>query len=687
MPRLLALLALMLGLPAAAQQPLDVPVPRPEPLLAMDLGGGLSSYIISSHLQTGWAHYLETVPATVLRDGIGSWTACQQISDPAAADRILGTLHDYGIGVFRVEVGWGSTEYRANPADPMRLSGHADAVYRAILRSARAHGFRLIVLLNAHQGMPCAARSGSAVVTLDAPQGTREVILSLPDPDAVRPGYTGLSNLSEYCAAEALIQTLTPEPDATGDTFRATLSKPLPKALVAGSRLELHTLQYRPFGFPGSQEETYAGWGQYASLLARTAAEEGLPDGQVDFEVWNELTFGTRFLDARHYDPDAPGEADQNRMLQEAADAIRAVYPSRAAILNGFSNTTFFFGGFWGSVRPRGITGETYHPYGNQWRAYPETALQGNHLAEAHRNVDGFVPRYATFYPEFKGNHETSHSLISLMQPEMRDLLTSVGHAPAGWKRAMTEDGLFIPEVGAPPEFAAKLQAAPEHYVAKYWLRLYPFYLNKGLYAVCDGSLRDPGDWDQSWETRFARTGDTSLLKALEPLRRLASLTTRAQDIAPERLIALHPQVTQLSGHDLSIFTPEGATILERSAEGRPWDPSTVVPRALTYRDVLCMLPFQLTDDTLLIGLYIQTRNILEDVADAGRYRIAFPGLSAASAGVLAYDPLNAREVPAEVSHEGGALSVSLTLSDYPIFLQLSGVDGERGTGPVLAYP
>ena len=39
------------------------------------------------------------------------------------------------------------------------------------------------------------------------------------------------------------------------------------------------------------------------------------------------------------------------------------------------------------------------------------------------------------------------------------------------------------------------------------------------------------------------------------------------------------------------------------------------------------MLPFQLDDDSLVIGLYIQTRNVLEDVDAAGTYRITLADL------------------------------------------------------------
>lgn len=674
MMRPLACLIFLSSVAAVAQEPVEVPVPRPEPLLAMDLGGGLSSYIISSHLQTGWARYLETVPATVLRDGIGSWTACQQLRSPEDAEAILGPLHEYGIGVFRYELGWGNVQYRRDLSGPLQLTPGAEQLYRAVLRAANRHGFRLIILLNAHQGWPCPIQSTGATFLQDAPSGSTEVLLQVDDPTALRVGYSGLSNLTDYCAAENLFRAVSPLPDGPPGVWRVTLTKPLSGTFVAGARTSVETLQYRPFGCPQTGEHTYRGWGEYAGLVARVAAEEGMQDGDLDFEVWNELTFGTTFLSIHNYEPDTDGQADWNRMMAEAAQAVRAVFPERATVLNGFANTTFFFGGFWGGRRPEGINGETYHPYGNQWREYPRTALEGNHLAEAYRNVDGFVPCYNTLYPEYRGNWEPSHALIALMQPEMRQLLVAHGHAPPGWKRAMTENGLFIGELQLPHSYRSRLMARPEHYVAKFWLRLYPFYLNKGLYAVCDGSLRNPGDWEDSWEAQFARTKDTRYLAALEPLRRMVALVREATDVPAERLISLHPHVVQLSGHDLQVFGTGGAVVLQRGAEGRPWDPTSVTPQPLYYRDVFCLLPFQVDDDSLAIAVYIQTRNILDDVDDAGRYGLTLPGLWGAQTTVRVYDPLQDRQVPAQITTHGTDVSITLTLTDYPIWVMLDGV-------------
>jgi hypothetical protein len=672
-----------------AQERVDVPVPRPEPLLGMNTGGGFSSYIISSHLQTGWARYLETVPALRLKEGIGSWTACQQLREPEDADRILGTLHRYGVSLFRYEIGWGNTEYRDDLTQPMRLNARTDSLYRAALRASKRSGFRLIVLLNAHQGQPCGVRYAQAKALADVRAGAATALFDIPDRSMIAPGYAAVNELTHYCAAEGLFRSLTPRPDAGPNAYLVTITKPFAKDIAQGAEVGLARLQYRPFGDPATDQQTYTGWGQYADLLARIASEEGLEDGEVDFEIWNEMSFGTSFLSIENYDPSLKGEFDANQMLQLAATAIRRYFPARTNVINGFANTSFFFNGFWGSARPAGVNAESYHPYGNQWRSFPDFA-EGKqaHLREAYRNADGFVPAYGMLFPEYKGNYVDSHDLICLMQPEMREQLVTEGHAPPGWKRYMTENGLFLNEVKPPEPYATRMDAQPERYVAKYWLRMYPFYLNKGLSGVCDGSLRNPGDWKESWEAKFVETGDESHLKAMLPLRRMAALVEQAIDVPPDRLIQLHPRVSQLSGWDKVIFGAEGALILTALPKGEsvpPWDPSKVKPRPLTYRDVFCLLPFQIDDSALAIAAYIQTRNILEDVPDAGRYEIAFPGLKADADTVRVYDPLDDRDVPAEVTTKAGALSITLTLTDCPVWIILRNVDGPRGGGPITA--
>ena len=148
----------------------------------------------------------------------------------------------------------------------------------------------------------------------------------------------------------------------------------------------------------------------------------------------------------------------------------------------------------------------------------------------------------------------------------------------------------------------------------------------------------------------------------------------------------LHPRVTQLSGQEKTVFTADGAEIITTIHEGEDpnsWDPSKVTPEALTYRDAFCLLPFQIDDTTLAIAAYIQTRNIVDDVTDAGTYRIELPGVTGEVYRV--HDPLEDREIEADVNDAGETISVTLTLTDCPIWVIVHGADGARGGGPVTA--
>lgn len=689
LPWLMMLCLLPLGAGCAQQQEVEIPVPRPEPLLGMNLGGGLSSYVINSHLQTGWGRYLETVPATRLTEGIGNWTFANRLREPEDAERILGRLSANGIRYFRYEYGWGHTEYREDTRHPLRMKPRNEAMYRAILQASKRHGFKVVVLLNGHHGYPCPARWTKANVLGDAEKGSHELLLRIEDPSGLRPGYSGISDLGRGLMAEGLLAEIRRAPAADAKAYLVRMAHELPEDYPDGEEVTVATLQYRPFGDAASDAETYAGWGEYVDLLARTAVEEGLRDGEIDFEVWNELTFGSSFLEIEDYDPRFEEHYDQNRLLKVSADAIRRHFPRETNVINGFSNTSFFFRGFWIDERPSGVNAESYHPYGNRWRQFPEHALKDKeHLRLAFQNVDGYNPSYGTLFPEYMGNWANSHDLISLMQPEMRGLLTEKGRAPSGWKRFMTENAIFLDEVDAPEPWDAVVEEQPEHVVAKYWLRMYPFYLNKGLHGVCDGSFwNPPGDRDEQWEQRML-DGDEGAWRVLEPLKRLVSVFEGAVDVPDERLIQLRPSVQQLSGHEKRVFDIAGAVVCQEKPDSEPektWDPALVKPEPLYYRDVLCLLPYQLDDSTLTIGAYIQTRNILEDVRDAGRYRISFPGLAVGAGGVTVYDPLVDRAVAADIGLRGGALSVTLTLTDCPVWITLRNVDGPRGGGPVTA--
>ena len=139
--------------------------------------------------------------------------------------------------------------------------------------------------------------SFNRTLTATAHQGDTTVYLD--DTGGLRVGYSGLSNLTDYWAAEALITRI------DGDTV--TLSKPLPKDIPAGTQSRWRHSKYRPFSEPGTAdyEATIAGWQRYVGTVARFVSyvlgTTNRPDKGFDMEIWNELTFGSRFLNINNY--------------------------------------------------------------------------------------------------------------------------------------------------------------------------------------------------------------------------------------------------------------------------------------------------------------------------------------------------------------------------------------------------
>ena len=101
-------------------------------------------------------------------------------------------------------------------------------------------------------------------------------------------GRSGLSQLSDYWAAEALITAI----DA--NTGECQLSKPLPKDLKAESPVPMATLKYLPLHPVGTQEydETASGWVKYASIICQLVKEAGIDDFDLPSPVQLTLQYG-----------------------------------------------------------------------------------------------------------------------------------------------------------------------------------------------------------------------------------------------------------------------------------------------------------------------------------------------------------------------------------------------------------
>ena len=251
---------------------------------------------IMSYYSQPWRAYMDTWPASkwLGLPGVG-WGG-----DAKYADAMAQLMGETGIRYARVELGWGTLDENDQiPAD-------AKERWTRLLHVFQKNGIRPLFLLNAHHGGPCPMRGFDAVLAQAAKKGDR--VVHFAPGTKMKVGYAGFTNLTDYVAAFPLVTQI-------GDDGTAQLSAPLPKDLPAGT-IGMQELKYQPFQGPAlkdgtpvpASEETVQGWMRYVAAvgdLARSAlGTQGRPDSGFDVEVWNELTFGSNFLDINnYYDP------------------------------------------------------------------------------------------------------------------------------------------------------------------------------------------------------------------------------------------------------------------------------------------------------------------------------------------------------------------------------------------------
>ncbi|MCY2988598.1 MAG: hypothetical protein NTY19_12130 [Planctomycetota bacterium] len=548
-----------------------------------------------------WRGYLETKPAVDFLAGIGvNWAS------PGNDELAVRLLAQAGFKAFRIEIGWGSVKW-----DESGVNNH-DRLLK-LLKMCQQHGIRPTMLLNAHQGVPCPTKFFERRLAADAPKGSRAV--KLTDVKDLVIGRSGLSQLSEYWAAEALVTAI----DAK--TGECQLSQPLPKDLPAEKPVPMATLKYLPLHPVGTREydETAGGWVKYAALLCALVQEAGIND--FDIEIWNELTFGTKFLSIANYH-DAPQAKEPDflnpggrcwELARRTVDAIKKDNP-QVRVIWGFSNTTFYHCAI--SQLPPGIDGQSYHPYGTGLRKLPQ---QEQHQDQPQNNLEGFVPTVEIRLPEgWAQTFLQTECLIRLFNPAARK-----AH-PAGTQRCfhyITEHGLVAAECGITDE------AGAWDLKSKCALRSFCLWLNKGVDVLhfFNAYQRDPKDMGllPAELAQLPADGTFDQL-ATPPLRALRNLT-KAFDIfqGDER----HPP--------------------------------------LRYEDVFAFLPFQVSDRKLVIAVYVMTYDITKPMQEQ-LYRLAIQGLPAGTIPRSLYDPITGKSSPLQATREGAAVEVTVPVVDYP---------------------
>lgn len=678
-----------------------------------------------------WRAYMDTWPARQYLDCLGI-----NLKTPVPALKATTkVLAEAGFCSARVEIGWGNIGYY----DPRQILHAQD--YRQTFETLKEAGLRPLILLNSNSGAPAPSVGIVEHLLQPAPQGAREIVVDRPD--LIRPGYTGLVKMANQRLGFPLITAVDIR------TGRCQLSAPLPQELPAG-KLALVKLKYHPFGglllADGTPNpfclETLGGWKEYVATVCQMAKEdlgtEGKANAGFDLEVWNEMTFGSDFLDEKHYyDPARKFKSDISYESHgRTSTGSESILPLTVDFVNdplnrlpgvrvisGISNQRPWDNGV--TMWP-GQTGFSRHYYTNldplgrfkgiRGLLSPATNARPNSgplnaLGLVDGKKDGknwftvtlgtfFVPTLAFSMPEAWHYGNFPEYMTRDVQPfpglwkdHYRYGNPGDGNPAQVWMtETNTDRSVWLKDLMREEHLGQEdpQLIALSHYLgAKAILRNFIFQSHKGVHTL---------------ELFAAHSDDLSLavlpeafFKALEADDYQLTEKVRAE-IGPQ-LKALS-RVTKLmkSGEPLQVTRPlnvgelvEHQPRLVFKGDGTPGHPNRF------NRDDFACLPFQLAPDKYAISYYVVTHNMVQawnparPPLDPARYDmpeqtfdLTLQNLRGTGAKVSAWDPMSDQKVPVEVlASEGNTLEVRLPTLDYPRFLLVE----ESQPGPLILDP
>lgn len=612
-----------------------------------------------SHWLQPWRAYLETVPATTFLNGTG---INFNISDSMNPELVAEMLAKHGIRRARIEISWSNFDFE----DETKLNNESDI--RNQLLALKKFGIRPLILLNANQGLPCPVKTFTRTLREDARAGSTTV--KLDDTSGLKIGYSGISNLSGFWAAEALITKI------NGDTV--TLSKPLPKDISAGTSIAMATLKYRPFSAPGSDDykETMAGWNKYTVTVARfvasTLGRTQSSNKGFDMEIWNELSFGSNFLFANSYYTPKVYKYEEDsiftNLVKETAKYVEN-HPQdfqNVLLSDGMANTIPWPAS---SLQPVRINAISKHPYAGR-KKYPEDEYKSKPINALYKEEEksNFIPTYSTLFPEYFATALQTETIIRDMGPITSDIYgVKRGRNARVNNGAVVPTPIWITEVNIGPGEHNSIVTAERALAikAKTSARYFTFFLNKGatqvyLYAV-DGGDKNLGivkDNFLEYVKQTAAEYPKDDISYVSPSLMVTSrIFAKMGEQVDRNLKSTRPlQVTSISDtHNHYQFKGDG----------------TAVHPNLYNRDVFAFLPYQVNARRFIIPYYVMTRDVMKDLPPE-QFTIKIKGIDSRNATMTAYDPLNNKNVPMVVNERGSDnLSVKLSATDYPYLLTI----------------
>ncbi len=611
-----------------------------------------------SHWLQPWRTMIATRSLDAIENGLGIQNSDLDHPDSLAMFRQAGFRH------VRIGVNWSdvSTE---NPG--LIPNGEPVAALIRFVHAAHAAGLRPLVLLQAFSQAPCPHRTRLVRLAEAAAAGSRT--LTLAATDGLAPGRSGLTAWWPPGSASPVGNYIVPSrvmcavlfTGLDGRTVR--LSRPLPAALPQGSLLVIDTLAHPPFGAPGTPEydASMRGWRDYVGAVGRfmtgLLGTAGASDRGFDLEVWNEVTFGSEFLDINnYYDPPKGPRPEQNgepaiipALVAETATAVAAGGEAfrGVRVADGFASVTPQPAS---SREPARVSALTKHPYPTP-QSYP-AADGGKGGLDRFGQPTSFVPRYTMYAHEWFSTAISPFTLardIATTPNDFGGVMHGVDARRAGGTVSpvtvwMTEIGTAANAVGvSDPSARTRL-------VAKGTLRALFFnlaigverlYLFRGVGALDFFSLVPPE----------APTTPTLPLVALRRALDFMRTPGAAAAAAPRRFD--HALALRTGRPPARLFAGNGTPNCPDMVRG---DDFVLAPVAVTPRRTAFIAWF--------IGL--DMRDTMAPVP--ATLRIA--GLSRAIGSVTALDPLTGRSP--EVSHtvEGdGRLAIETVFDDVPLVL------------------
>jgi hypothetical protein len=667
-----------------------------------------------SYYLAPWRSYMDTRDAPGFLSSLAVNYDNQVSGRPEYADATVHALRGAGFRAVRLEIPWSDFQF----GDDSKLTPEAERRYGAALAAFKKYGLRPLILLNANAGLPAPYQTFTVNVTRDAPAGQREIDVDPTDLALIKPGYTGLQHQKAY----SMYPVITAVDAATG---KLTLSDRLQSGVKKG-RLELIRLKYQPFsagkvfkdGRPNpAAQETIDGWLKYVASVGRfVKSKVGTPsDAGFDFEVWNELSFGSEFLnlEQNHYYNPAPEYApgseisytENGRTLTgaEVIVPLTANFVKNAAsglpgvkVISGFSNQRPWDSGasLWD-----GLDGYSRHYYAgylpdtgvlNTSIISPETErIKPGNLLNAAGQPDRYAPRHVAAFPEYWWNAYMTEYLGRDTQPFPGPMVGEEQHfryANDGDGRQaevwMTETNFvrenFVRELMAKAGLKSptpELSNLIHRIQAKALLRLHLFNQHKGIEKTFSFAVHFDGDLNYAIiPDAFFRALDMNGYR-YDAVRSLAGPQLQAMGNLARFMEQGEPIATPRKLNVDRIVELDPRPVFE--GDGTAQNPTRY------QAEDLAILPYQFNDRTFAIGYYVMTRDLTRSwnsskgLLDPARYEmpdaafeVTLSNIAGQGAAVSVFDPMTGSTEPVTVvGASGQTLTVRISASDYPRFL------------------